>query len=421
MKSLFKVGGSENQVESNLLFCFIAILIGATSCLLLPYQAIAQKLLWCILALAGFFYIVCNRRRVIGAHSGKSSCFSFLNISFLFLLPYIGASVASFVFCAVRGDTLGTVQQAFTTTCFIVVDVFVSVFLICHYKARALSLIIISFIISYCVTIGYAVICNGPEAFIARILRCDFAFLESHDVGVAVVPPLILIICCMIEQRQILKKDLISAVLLVFILILCGKRSAYLSLLSAAFGWILLRVSYSLFHNHKRWVICFVGVVGVSLCLFYVIAIHHDWLGFLSQGFGTLSDRYNVWKHFDNIYSLSIDYYGYGFGYVHRYMVSGLGTWMVNAYGYLHNSILQIYIEVGLLLFIAWFFFLFIVIPMSVFRRYGPFRACFVMTLIISMVAMWTVDNTLTYPLYLVSFFVSIGVYLGFSPAVVDG
>ena len=118
--------------------------------------------------------------------------------------------------------------------------------------------------------------------------------------------------------------------------------------------------------------------------------------------------RVEVYGWFEDQYNLTPFYFGRGFQYIRLYMEHERGNWMVNSFHYLHNSILQIYIETGFWGFLMWFGFLLVWIPNKVRSIYGSNGYAFYAVLMTATVIMFTVDNVLTYPLYQVSLFMAL-------------
>lgn len=385
----------------------VVVAMAAASCLLIPGQAVIQKGVWCVIGLLGLVQLVTSLRGSLRERRSLGETARFDRIVVWVLVPFAFASCYSMLRGLVVGDELGVGIQSLTTTAFVLVDVLVVRWLCVSYRMRALQVLSAVLICSYGITLAITVSKVGMTGLAREFGKDGMRNLfESHDVGVAVIPLLLLYLHRFLFRRESLKgrRDGILFCLLVIIMLLCHKRSAYLSL---AAGVLALLVAW-LCRRHARSYALAMGVLGLAACLLYVAAIRLGWVDFLQRGFGTVSDRYHVWKWFDDYYTMSPLSLGMGFGFVHRYMEAGLGDTMVNAYNYLHNSILQIYIEAGFAGFCIWFGALFLVLPHAALRWGGSETCLFAVVSVVAMAAMFTMDNTLTYPVYQVSFMTSL-------------
>ena len=414
MAAHMRIDKAEEKLVEKILFVLIALAIAVVSCLRVPHQDSAQKILWSALALAGFVEIFASKigHTLFGRELRVDQRGNRLLL--LFFVPFALVAVYSIIYCTVTGDQIGTRTQAITTSAYILIDIFMALFLLNAYGIKALDLISIAVIFSYILTFFLAAGAVGPNNILVELQKSGQRNLfESHDVGVAVVP-LLMAHCYLGFQEKMKVREFVrrkGPVLagLAAVLILCGKRSAYLSI---AIGLLTAGILYLCRRQYKiiSKVIC---ILGLLVCFLYVAGIRMGWFDFLSSGFGTLSDRYYVWKWFDQMYSISPLSLGRGFGFVHRYMLAGLGPGLVTIYHYLHNSILQIFIEAGCIGFIIWFSTYFLALPYGAQRAGGNHFSAYVIMSIAAMAAMFTLDNTLTYPVYQVSLMVSIGsVYL---------
>lgn len=390
-------------LKKDILAVVLVVMIAFTSETSIPHQGILQKLLWCIIAFVGIFYHI-QKGKI-----DKTDRYS--RVIFWFAFPFILATLYTLVFCTVVGDTIGTVQQSITTTLYIIVDVLMVDALTHRFGIKSVKIICTSIVLCYILTILLTINEYGIIQTILSLNDNMMNYIERHDVGVAVVPLLLMYLYKSIikKNKAYFQTNLPMELGLFCILLLCGKRSAYLSLICGITVMLLFRFCTRREIKNVAYIIC--GVTYI-LCFVYIVAIRCGFLDFLNNGMGTMSDRYYVWKWFDSQYAISPFSLGKGFNYVHRYMLNGLGDGMVNAYGYLHNSILQIYIETGFLGFIIWFGTYFLVMPAKARHYCGKNTFLFMVILLVAMVAMFSVDNTLTYPLYQISLYISIyGVY----------
>ncbi len=376
-----------------LLGLVFVLLISYVSEEFIPGRLSMQKKLFVAIAVVGILGWIYKNRNYIKGKYWSVLCW--------FCIPFILSSLYTIVICSISGDSIGTIKQSITTSLFLVVDFFMVVAISYFFDKRTIIVMTAALIGAYV----YVVFLKIHDTGIANTLeQLVSKGIERNDIGVAVVP-LILYYCYIIFiKSKKIKFGIPLTIMLLAIMYFCGKRSAILSL---AIGLTLIFV-VKVFGKHAVLVMKIVSCLTILGCCLYVICIHSGVLDVLMLGKGTLSDRYYVWKHFDSIYEISPTYLGKGFGFIHRYMVAGLGNWMVNAYGYLHNSILQLYIETGFYGFCIWIGTYLLLIPYVAQKKYGKSACCFTIISIVSMFAMFTVDNTLTYPLYQICLYCSL-------------
>ena len=188
-----------------------------------------------------------------------------------------------------------------------------------------------------------------------------------------------------------------------------GKRTGYLALLIGVFVIILIKLL-----QKSRQVYSIILPIIVFLLIFvFIYSINSgmlesllDYLGINSMG------RMEVYSYFNDSYTLSPLYFGKGFQYIHMYMVEGLGTPLVNDFQYLHNSFLQLYIEIGFWGFSAWFIFYLFYYKSFLTRRGGRRIEEFYIVILMSMFSVFAFDNILTYPFYQVTFCTLLFVFL---------
>lgn len=380
---------SVGRVEEKFFRFLLITSMAIVSCPYINNYSYFQKILWMALAFFGLLFYSYKKRYSMDE--------TYIKILGLYVVPFVFAMGYTLCIGLFRNDEIGYMKQAVTTSLFMVVDFFVVLSLICLLKERLLK------------NVSYMLIITFVSAVVVRVYRFGTeelrAHLELHDVGIAVVPIIMVYIFewMINDNKKIVKQNLISIILLFIILILCAKRSAFFSIAAAIFLFFL----YKCFKK-KKWMLVVFSSLTYLVCFFYVFLIKSGLLDFLSNGYGTLSDRYYVWNWFGQIYDFSPLYFGQGFQYIHRYMQFGNGNGIVNDYSYLHNSILQLFIELGFWGFAIWFGIVLIGIPLYAKKKTTSNFFAFVTVSNIAMVVMYTVDNSLTYPLYTVCFLVSI-------------
>lgn len=318
-----------------------------------------------------------------------------------FCIPFVLTSFYTILICSINGDQIGTAGQAITTSMFLVVDFFVSIALIILFDKSVIKVMTFSVLGAYAYIILFKIQKVGVGSAVRQLLGKE---LERNDIGVAVVPLILYYLYIFLVKKNKNKSNLFFTGLLFVVMVLCAKRSAILSL---AVGIVMiLMTKYT--NKNATTLLKIISVLTIVFSFLYVVGIHVGAFDQVLAGKGTLSDRLYVWKYFDGMYEISPLYFGKGFSFVHRYMTAGLGDWMVNHYEYLHNSILQLYIETGFWGVFIWTGNYFILIPHIAMKKYGKNACNFTIISIVSMFAMFTVDNNLTYPLYQICLYCSL-------------
>lgn len=394
-RNLMKEKTELKQKYIRQLFCALVFIVAISysSEEFIPGRLQLQKMFFVVIAMVG----------ILGWLYKNINCIRcrYWSVLVLFCLPFVLSTMWTMLLGCINGDMIGTTRQAITTTLFLIVDFFVLIALVLLFGKKVDKVMSFALLGAY----AYIIVLKMHEVGVANATKQLLAReIERNDIGIAVVPLLLYYLYILIVKKSKSKLNVALTILLLAVMFFCGKRSAILSI---ATGIVLILIT-----NYRRknamFVMRLLSYITVILSLLYVVCIHIGALNQLLAGKGTLSDRLYVWKYFDSMYEISPIYLGKGFGFIHRYMAAGLGDWMVNEYGYLHNSILQIYIENGFIGFLIWIGMYLVVIPNVAKKKYGESAYIFTVTNMISMVSMFTVDNNLTYPLYQISLYCSL-------------
>lgn len=371
-----------------------------------------QKMLWVMFAGTGI---------AVGSIFGKQNpSVPYIKVIRLVPMPYVIAVFYTVVVRVIGGDEMGIIPQAISTTCFVIVDILMVIALIDLFHEKAVDLFFYALIVSHFVSLLFAIRDLGIEGVVAYLGgdETHLGYFEMHDIGVAVVPFILYYIFKLHFIKKKNRKLYVRLLVLFGILFLCGKRSG---MLACAFG--IAAIFFFVDRNNKLRNRQFARILLLSAFVFSYFYVCVIKLGILKMvcnllGINTMG-RVEVYAWFEDQYNLTPLYFGEGFQYIRRYMECGKGDWLVNAFHYLHNSILQIYIETGFWGFIMWFGFLLVWIPKKVRSIYGSNGYTFYAILMAATVLMFAVDNVLTYPLYQVSLFMAL--YGGLNDAVNSG
>jgi len=376
------------------IFIIVMAIISDTS---FSFHDIAQKSLLSIIALFGMIQWLNLKKNNIEQRLFRTALGSFL--------PFGIAFIYTFIIVTINNQYQLPIQmQAFTSTVYAAVQMFFAATIVCMLKYKTIDIVADYVILSYVFTM-IRVFYNYSLEEIQSKYSTIYNLLEKHDIGVAVVP-LLLYYIFSIAYRKVRESERRNACVkiaaLSIVMILCGKKAAYLSL---AIGIVVM---YMICWRLKNKV-TFVRILTVIsiICLYgYIIIIHSGLLIAVCEHFDIkIVGRVSVWDWFREQYSIMPWYLGKGFQYVHLYMVNNIagnrsGYSMVTEFGYLHNSDLQIFIELGFWGFLFWFFYYLYIFPNRIRRRFGNESYYLCVMLQISMVVMYMVDNVLTYPVY---------------------
>lgn len=380
----------------------VSLVIAYVSEISIAHQAALQKIVWMLLAVVGIMCIFLYRKRAL---YGK--CFLILNLAYV---PYILAILYTVVLSMFVGNEYGQVSQAITTSMFIVVDMLAVSALISVFKSRAATVVFWGIVLSYALSILLAIRKVGLAVCINYYVSGDFlgynannVLFEKHDVGVAVIPFMIYYLYLIFSGSAKYEKYMpAKLIVLAIIMFMCGKRVAMLAIFIGVIMVLLFaknmagRSRIAFVFLNLAFVFCFVYVAMIKTGVFTSIV---NMLGINSMA------RTDVYDWFADWYTLSPLYAGYGFQYVHRYMEAGGASTLVNAFSYMHNSILQIYIEMGFIGFFVWYGYTILIYPMVTKKLFGSKAFLFFVALLMPYVFMLMVDNVMTYPLYQLSMY----------------
>lgn len=358
------------------------------------FQASLQKIVLTITASCGVSMFFLTKSNILNRKT--------IRTLFDAWIPFGIACIYSIVILLVQNEYgLPIIGQAITTTIYAIVQMMFVYALYHFYKEKAIDIVFYYICLSYLISIFFAL----REASISMIIsnyNSIYNVLERHDVGTAVVPIILLYLFKIYFQKEKTKKYKHRIAISLLILILCGKRSAFVAILM---GIIVLFIANTRIKNKAK-VFNLISVATVAFLFLYVVLIHSGLLELICLKLGiSTAGRIYVWSWFSNMYSISPLYFGKGLQFVHKYMQAGIAeggdvTSMVSNFGFLHNSDLQIYIELGFWGFFFWFFYFLYFIPNKMMVRFGKDSYYLACILMISMVFLFMTDNVMTYPVF---------------------
>lgn len=359
------------------------------------FHVLGQKVCMLVVALVGLAIYLSGRKLNI-------TCCCIYRYLLIAAFPFLFALFHAIIVVSINNQyNLSIISQAFTSTGFAFVQMMFVGVLIIFYKGRAIDVSYYIIVVSY----GITIICELSKHTISSIIsnyNTIYNYFERHDIGVSVVSIIIYYLYKILVEKEHKKKYNRRLIIMILIMLMCGKRSALLSIGVAVF--VMVVISLNLKDKYK---FCkMMSIMMVILLYVYVVLIQTNAIVVICNKLGiSTQGRIDVWSWFSNQYDITPMYFGKGFQYIHKYMTAyiaedGNPISMISMFGYLHNSDLQIFIELGFLGFFLWFLFYLSWYPNKIKKCFGlsTYYLCYV--LMISMVIMYMADNTLTYPLY---------------------
>lgn len=395
-----KLAAGKQEWQKRMLLVLIVLSMGLFSEELLFSDTIFQKGLWVLLALVGIAALV--RQYEKGALADQLVMLSTP-------MPLVLIMLYTVIRYAIAGDPLGVAGQAFSTTMFVVVDVLVVVALMSMYKKRSVDVLFAAIAVSYSATMIRALSSIGLTGIMEHIANSDvnYRYFERHDIGIAVVPLILYYVggwLLLGDKHPV--RGLVKSAVLVVIMLMCGKRSAFLGLAAGLAMMALFMVCRKHLAVTCKWIMA--GCV--VLPFLYVCFIRIGGLSFFARIFNINSmGRVEVYEWFSDQYTISPLYLGKGFQYIHRYMLAGRGSKLVNDFEYLHNSVLQLYIEGGFWGFFLWFAHAAVGVPTMLRNWFSRKVSVFYLVILVATITIFLVDNALTYPVYQVSLYAVLG------------
>lgn len=359
------------------------------------FHGSVQKIVMSSVALYGFLlYIIFNDKRKIER--------KVFNSLFEAWMPFGFAALYTIVLVQFENQyNLPIAKHAVTTSIYAFVQMMFAFTLLLKYKNRAIDIVFYYISFSYCITMFLSL----KEASISELIlnyNSIYNLLERNDVGTAVVPIILLYLYKVFYFNEKNKTNIIRILVCFIILILCGKRSAIVSI---AMGIVILLITTFHLKNKVR-IFNIINIITILILFTYVIIIQTGLLTFICIKFGISTEgRIYVWNWFQDMYSISPMYLGKGLQFIHEYMQAhiaegGAAISMVSNFDFLHNSNLQVYIELGFFGFFMWFSYFLYILPRKIKKRFGADVFYLASIILISMVYLFMTDNVMTYPVY---------------------
>ena len=390
------------RIKKNICFRYLTIIVFAiVSEYMVPNQVLYQKIVWVVYSIIAIIFILLNQKKYIITQVQT--------IVIICVLPLIAIIGYTAIVRAFYENNYSIIMQSFTTCMFIITDILCAATFIFIFRDKAIDAIFYSTVISYIIGLTIVVGKYGIAATIQDYIDSLSGLnsqIERNDIGTSVVILVMYYIWILIFK---LKKDkehpLMKIILLLVICILCGKRSAIIGGIVGLIVVFLIKLGFRFTKKGIFLLSCLIitGLFGylyiIKSGILYMLSIKYD---IDSMG------RIYVWKWFNDLYSLLPTYLGRGFQFVHIYMDNFTLDGMVHDFGYMHNTILQLYIELGFYGFILYFFYNFTIVTFKINKIFGGLYVLFYLSIYITTVIIYMTDNVLTYPVYQTTLYVSI-------------
>lgn len=383
--------------KRNIETCLLIILLAIVSEYKVPHQVMLQKIVYVLFGIYACVTMLKGPRQITNKKARDTIIFS--------AIPVIGVVIYTCFVCVFTGS-LDVMIQAGSTSAYILIDMLMAFSLFILYKTEAINIIYYSTVLSYCLAVIIAIVNLGLHGAYVDFLNGITGLnsqIERNDIGTSVVLLILYFLINLEDVENHVKRVYHKRiVILLLILFLSGKRSALVGIAVGLIIYIIYKVRIKI----TRKTLFVVSSLTLMILFFYVGLIQTGWLSFFAEKMGINSmGRLYVWSWFNSMYSLSPTYLGKGFQFVHIFMQNFTEDGMVHDFGYLHNSILQLYIELGFYGFLGYFFFYLYNLPIKIWKIYGKKSMYFFMCIYMCSVAIYLTDNVLTYPIYQMTLF----------------
>lgn len=241
--------------------------------------------------------------------------------------------------------------------------------LVLKFRDKALDLVTEAVILSYSLTVVYAVAHIGLPGLVQYVSTMNVLvatgynnYFEMHQIGETVG----LLILWHVFLRK--RTNWLTVCALTLIMVLCWKRIGI-------FAFLIMMGFYAFLHRRS------VSRIYVSLCAVlagvftYIALIAGGLLYDLAAVFGfDFSNRTGIFSFAKQFYEWSVFFPGNGMRYINRFLYAG---WLDRSrsigqpLGVMHNDILALYIDLGFIGSVIWFSYHLWLLPRALQRHYG--------------------------------------------------
>lgn len=282
-----------------------------------------------------------------------------------------------------------------------IIPILLGAALVVIYRERTVRVVVIAICLMALTNYTMGIIVNGPSFLVQLFnINCEEStyrvYKELHEI--AYIAGLLLLYYFHKKDYRLNKGWLISVFIVFFF---AWKRIGILALAIALLFYALLR---HINKSGKKFNVVACGVIAFILSILYVWMSASDELSILLHEYGiNMMGRDVIYSYFRKFCDFSITYPGRGIGFVSRqfnYLTwEDVGAMIVLKQG-LHNDLFSLYLEIGMIGFIAWAVYQLIYIPKKIREWSGIDCAVRCFTYIIFTFVTYTTDNTLRYFAY---------------------
>lgn len=318
----------------------------------------------------------------------------------LYITPWIVMLVYSCIIWGIQKTAIPYITRGISNFIANVIPLLLGASLVIIYRERVVRLVVISICMMALTNYITGIVINGPS-FLMQLLNvnCEEStyrvYKELHEIAYIVG---LLLIYYFYTRDGINRGWLLTIVMIFFF---AWKRIGILALVIAFMFYALLK---HINKGEKRSIVVAARIIAFCVSILYVWMSASDELTELLHEYGiNMMGRDVIYAYFRKFCDFSIAYPGRGIGFVSRQF--NYLTWedvgaMVALKQGLHNDLFSLYLEIGMIGFIAWIVYQLIYIPKKIREWYGIDCAVRCFTCIIFTFVTYTTDNTLRYFVY---------------------
>lgn len=158
-------------------------------------------------------------------------------------------------------------------------------------------------------------------------------------------------------------------------------------------------IVFILFHLkvlYNKLLINLSGIIMITASLFFLLFIKSGILFLYSSLYNIdLMSRDRIWKSLEDLYDISYQFLGYGWGFTIRYIQENAN--LSFNIGGVHNDFLKTYIDLGMIGYIIYFGFFFIYLPIYLMKKLDKNTSYLFWLFQIYFFILYFTDNTMTY------------------------
>lgn len=312
--------------------------------------------------------------------------------------PYIFALIYSLFLFITNDNEISYLFRGISTGLKIILIVQCGYTIIMKYKHKSVDFLFLSLSIAYLLLTFEGIVKFGPSYIIYNSLNISEerfewsqessifnSYFELHEFGL--VMPLIALYYIWTDRTW--KSKYIPILISLIISLMCAKRIAIGAMIITIFIDILMKNKFIFKVIYKYSTIIILSII--YLFLYYIYS--GELFKYIHLYEIDAKGRENYYTYFTNKTSFSIDYIGYGLGYISKYIETHNPF---NGIMAIHNDILRIYLELGFLGSLI-FFILYYSINIYKHNKFSPVLGkYFILCNIYSTITYFT-DNTLYY------------------------